>query len=379
MRCAATILKPAAPLLDQLRDQRRRMLEIRVHHDDGLAARVAQPGAQRRLVAEIARERRRSGPSGRRPRRRAECASVPSFEPSSTQTISVRPSGAMTRFSSAMIGAILPASLWAGSTIENSGDAMAPSRQAWTIPPPRSTAQGAGSTASSAKSCDLRRAWPQGSRQPHGTTGATSAVLDRLVAYARRRPAAVLAGCWASIWSSGRCCRCWLSAEPAARPGRGPRARPGMAARLLEASAAAVVGRRPRLSHHRARRRRLCARAARGRRSASTRCGCWRATSSASSRRLIAVVALEAHPLLQFLGREIRPRPDAAAVLGVHRTVLLARHRARPHPRLDARRRLPGRRVLVEIRRVRAGRDARPRSCCSIRWRGGPGARPAPT
>ena len=75
---------------------------------------------------------------------------------------------------------------------------------------------------------------------------------------------------------------------------------------------------------------------------------------------LIAVVALEGIHFYNILGREIRPRPDAAAVLGVYRTVLLARHRARTNVRLDAGRRLSRRRVLVEIRRVRARRDARP-------------------
>ena len=74
---------------------------------------------------------------------------------------------------------------------------------------------------------------------------------------------------------------------------------------------------------------------------------------------LIAVAALEAHPLLQHLGREICARPDAIAVLGADRTVLLARDRPRADLRLDAGRAVPRRRVLVEIRRVRIGRDAR--------------------
>ena len=46
------------------------------------------------------------------------------------------------------------------------------------------------------------------------------------------------------------------------------------------------------------------------------------------------------HPLLQFLGAEIRPRPDAAAVLGVDRLVLLSRAGARPRARLAAGRRM---------------------------------------
>ena len=42
-RCAATILKPPRHCSTSCRHQRRRMLEIRIHHDDRLAARMAQP------------------------------------------------------------------------------------------------------------------------------------------------------------------------------------------------------------------------------------------------------------------------------------------------------------------------------------------------
>src|SRR5688572_24983488 len=47
--------------------------------------------------------------------------SVPSDDPSSTNTISQRPNAFRIRSSVAAIGAILPASLWAGSTTEISG------------------------------------------------------------------------------------------------------------------------------------------------------------------------------------------------------------------------------------------------------------------
>ncbi len=49
--------RAAAPRRDQFRDQFRRMLEVRVHQDHGAAARMVQTRAQRRLMAEIARER----------------------------------------------------------------------------------------------------------------------------------------------------------------------------------------------------------------------------------------------------------------------------------------------------------------------------------
>ena len=58
------------------------------------------------------------------------------------------------------------------------------------------------------------------------------------------------------------------------------------------------------------------------------------------------------HPLLQFLGREVRARPDAVAVLGLHRLVLLPRARARTAAGLGS-----GRRVS---RRRASGRNTRP-------------------
>ncbi len=75
---------------------------------------------------------------------------------------------------------------------------------------------------------------------------------------------------------------------------------------------------------HRQRRRGLSARAAGGGRLPLRASGCWRARSSASSGADRGARARR-HSLLQFLGREVRPRPDAAAVLGVHRPVLLSR------------------------------------------------------
>ena len=49
-------LETVAPLADELRQQRRRMLQIRVHHDDGVAARGREPRHQRALVTEVARQ-----------------------------------------------------------------------------------------------------------------------------------------------------------------------------------------------------------------------------------------------------------------------------------------------------------------------------------
>src|SRR5690606_29245283 len=54
-------------------------------------------------------------------------------------------------------------------------------------------------------------------------------------------------------------------------------------------------------------------------------------------------------------------RPDAVAVLGAYRPVLLSRGCRPPPDRLAAGRRVPGAVLLVEIRRLRARRDARPR------------------
>jgi len=54
-------LGAALPFLDELRGHFRRMLEVAVHHHDGAPARMAQPGTQCRLMAEIAGERDVSG------------------------------------------------------------------------------------------------------------------------------------------------------------------------------------------------------------------------------------------------------------------------------------------------------------------------------
>ena len=64
--------------------------------------------------------------------------------------------------------------------------------------------------------------------------------------------------------------------------------------------------------------------------------------------------------LLQFLGAEIRARPDAAAVLGADRPVPLSRDRARARARLARGGRRARALLLVEIRRLRARRQPRP-------------------
>ena len=46
-----------APALEHLRDHLRRVLQVAVEHHDHVAAGVLEPGGQRRLVAEVARER----------------------------------------------------------------------------------------------------------------------------------------------------------------------------------------------------------------------------------------------------------------------------------------------------------------------------------
>ena len=132
-----------------------------------------------------------------------------------------------------------------------------------------------------------------------------------------------------------------------------------MAARLLEASAAAVVARRPRLSADRRRARRLHARAALGRRLHV----CRLAARPRHRRRLPGAdrgAGARRHPLLQFLGAEVRARPDAAAVLGDDRAVSLSGARKRPREALAARRRLARAVLLVEIRGLRARGQHRP-------------------
>ena len=127
--------------------------------------------------------------------------------------------------------------------------------------------------------------------------------------------------CISSIWTVAA--RAAVAQSPA-RSGRGPRARARMAARLLEASAAAVVGGRRDLSRHRHRARGLSARAALGRRLHV----CGVAARPRHRRRLPGADrgrGAGRHSLLQFLGAEIRARPDAASVLGADRPVSLSR------------------------------------------------------
>ena len=47
-------IRPCGVLLKELRDQRRRMLEIAVHEDQRIALKIIQSGAKRRLLAESA-------------------------------------------------------------------------------------------------------------------------------------------------------------------------------------------------------------------------------------------------------------------------------------------------------------------------------------
>src|SRR5262245_6020411 len=147
--------------------------------------------------------------------------------------------------------------------------------------------------------------------------------------------------------------------EPPARPGRGSRARQGMAARLLEASAAAVAARRSRLSPGRPRRGRLPARPPLGGRlslrSVVSRAQAYRTDRGADRRR-----RARRRALLSVLGREIRARPDAAAVLGADRAVSLSRPDRGARARLVPRRRDAGTVLLVEIRGVLARRQHRP-------------------
>ena len=74
--------------------------------------------------------------------------------------------------------------------------------------------------------------------------------------------------------------------------------------------------------------------------------------------------------LLQFLGAEIRARPDAAAVLGADRPVPLSGDRARARARLARGRRRARALLLVEIRRLRARRQPRPVHAARRRPRG---------
>src|SRR5262249_61483814 len=135
------------------------------------------------------------------------------------------------------------------------------------------------------------------------------------------------------------------------RLGRGSGAGQGMAARLLEASAAAVVDGRPALSPDRPARCDLCAGPARG--GGLLLCGL--AIGARGHERAACLdrrARARSYPFLQFLGGEVRARPDAAAVLGVHRLVLLSRPRARPAALLGACPRLPVASVLVLLFRL---------------------------
>src|SRR5438270_158425 len=62
------------------------------------------------------------------------------------------------------------------------------------------------------------------------------------------------------------------------------------------------------------------------------------------------------HPLLQFLGSQIRARPHAFVPVAAHLLAVLPRARRLPPPRLDACRGLARAVLLVEIQRLRVRR-----------------------
>ena len=115
-------LGAASPRRNQLRDQFGRMLEVGIHHDHGASARVAHARAQRRLMAEVARERDvadRGVACGRADRRERAVGGAVIDEDDLIRSVRAPSRCAI----AAAIGAMLPASLWAGSTIEISGAA----------------------------------------------------------------------------------------------------------------------------------------------------------------------------------------------------------------------------------------------------------------
>ena len=266
----------------------------------------------------------------------------------------------MTRLSSAIIGAILPASLWAGSTIENSGR-RTPSRRPWTILPCRSTAGRLRGLYGAGRIPAMAGTDAAGHRMAHGAHPASSTGSSTLPAAGRRR---CWPGCSASIWSSGRWCRSWLSAN--------------LQLDLVEDLA---LGREWQLGYwkHPPLPWWIADLAYRivGHVNVVYVLGplavavCFYAVwllareIVGAFEALIAVAALEAIHLYNFSAVKFAHDQMQLAVLGVDRLVLLARHRARPDARLDPRRRLSRRRVLVEICRVRAGGDAR--ACPSAR------------
>jgi hypothetical protein len=146
--------------------------------------------------------------------------------------------------------------------------------------------------------------------------------------------------------------------QPRARPGRRPRARQGVAARLLEAPATAVVDRGRGVSADGRRSRRLPARPAR--RGSVHVCGvAVRARTRHARDGVGGGTGAGRHPLLQFLGDEIRPRPMSAAVLGTDGLAGVSRPCRQTHGGLGARGALPRTGILVEICGFRAGRHHR--------------------
>jgi len=82
-RGSSAHLEPLTPFLQQDGQQLRRVLQVRVHRDDRLAARRPPAPRQRRLVAEVAAERQVADAAVAAASSRST-ASVPSREPSST-------------------------------------------------------------------------------------------------------------------------------------------------------------------------------------------------------------------------------------------------------------------------------------------------------
>src|SRR5260370_7075056 len=108
-----------------------------------------------------------------------------------------------------------------------------------------------------------------------------------------------------------------------------------MAARLLEASAAALVGGRSALPADRPDRLDLPARPAGGG-ALLLRGLAAGARADRSAARLDRRAGSGGRAFLQFLGRKVRPRPGAIPALALHRAVLLSRAGARAHAGLDA-------------------------------------------
>ena len=112
-------LVAVAPLRQELERHLGRMLQVRVHDDGSVAARVFQPGRDRQFLAEIAAEGDRGDPRLALMLHWRSLSSVASVEPSSTNRISQR-SGtrASTLVTRSISASRLPASFSTGMMIE---------------------------------------------------------------------------------------------------------------------------------------------------------------------------------------------------------------------------------------------------------------------